>query len=102
LDIKKYFLKHQPKSRKGISLSVKKRGVTQENYVIADLRQDCLHVLSPYGKFIGILRCENGDILSETSAVCVDSEDNIWVDVIYSNLYTMPELFLCSLKLSPS
>jgi hypothetical protein len=29
--------------------------------------------------FIGILRCENGDILSETSAVCVDSEDNIWV-----------------------
>jgi sugar lactone lactonase YvrE len=49
------------------------------NYVIADLRQDCLHVLSPYGKFIGILRCENGDILSDTSAVCVDSEDNIWV-----------------------
>ena len=49
------------------------------NYVIADLRQDCLHVLSPSGKFIGILRCENGDILSGTSAVCVDSEDNIWV-----------------------
>jgi hypothetical protein len=48
-------------------------------YVIADSRQDCLHVLSPYGKFIGILRCENGDILSDTSAVCVDSEENIWV-----------------------
>jgi hypothetical protein len=45
LEIKKYFLKHQPKSRKGI----------------------------------GILRCVNGDILSDTSAVCVDSEDNIWV-----------------------
>jgi sugar lactone lactonase YvrE len=52
---------------------------SEGNYVIADLRQDCLHVLSPYGKFIGILRCENGDILSDTSAVCVDSEDNIWV-----------------------
>jgi hypothetical protein len=37
-----------------------------------------LHVLSPYGKFIGILRYENGDILSNTSALCVDSEDNIW------------------------
>jgi len=49
------------------------------NYVIADLRQDCLHVLSPSGKFIGILRCENDNILSGTSAVCVDSEDNIWV-----------------------
>ena len=49
------------------------------NYVIADLRQDCLHVLSPSGKFIGILRCENSDILSHTSAVCIDSEDNIWV-----------------------
>ena len=49
------------------------------NYVIGDIHQDFLHVLSPYGKFIGILRCENGDILSDTSAVCVDSEDNIWV-----------------------
>jgi len=49
------------------------------NYVIADLSQDCLHVLSPYGKFVGILRCENGDIISNTSALCVDSEDNIWV-----------------------
>ena len=49
------------------------------NYVIADLRHNCLHVLSPYGKFIGILRCENGDTISNTSALCVDSEDNIWV-----------------------
>jgi sugar lactone lactonase YvrE len=49
------------------------------NYVIADLSHNCLHVLSPYGKFIGILRCENGDIISNTSALCVDSEDNIWV-----------------------
>jgi hypothetical protein len=32
----------------------------------------------PYGKFIGILRCENGDIRSNINAVCVDSEDNIW------------------------
>ena len=49
------------------------------NYVIADVLQDCLHVLSPYGKFIGILHCENGDIISNTSALCVDSADNIWV-----------------------
>jgi hypothetical protein len=49
------------------------------NYVIADLCHNCLHVLSPYGKFIGILRCENDDIISNPRAVCVDSEDNIWV-----------------------
>jgi len=49
------------------------------NYVIADLCHNCLHVLSPYGKFIGILRCENGDIISYPGALCVDSEDNIWV-----------------------
>ena len=48
------------------------------NYVIADACHNCLHVLSPYGKFIGILRCENGDAISNTSALCVDSEDNIW------------------------
>jgi hypothetical protein len=48
------------------------------NYVIADFCHNFLHVLSPYGKLIGILRCEKGDILSNTSAVCVDSEDNIW------------------------
>ena len=48
------------------------------NYVIADFCHNFLHVLSPYGKFIGILRYENGDILSNTSALCVDSEDNIW------------------------
>jgi hypothetical protein len=33
-------------------------------YVIADSRQDCLHVLSPYGKFIGIL---NKKVFSEAS-----------------------------------
>jgi hypothetical protein len=48
------------------------------NYVIADFCHNFLHVLNPYGKFIGILRCENGDILSNIYAVCVDSEDNIW------------------------
>jgi hypothetical protein len=48
------------------------------NYVIADFCHNFVHVLSPYGKFIGILRYENGDNLSNTSALCVDSEDNIW------------------------
>ena len=49
------------------------------NYVIADPCHNCLHVLSSYGKFIGILRCENGDIISNPRVLCVDSEDNIWV-----------------------
>jgi hypothetical protein len=31
-----------------------------------------IFVLSPYGKFIGILRCENGDIISNASALCVE------------------------------
>jgi len=49
------------------------------NYVVGDLCRECLHVLSPYGKFIGILRCEDGEILNETNAMCVDSVNDIWV-----------------------
>lgn len=49
------------------------------NYVVADPRRECLHVLSPYGKFIGIMRCEDGEVLNDTSALCVDTENNVWV-----------------------
>jgi hypothetical protein len=59
------------------------------NYVIADICHNCLHVLSPYGKFIGILRCENGDAISNTSALCVDSEDNIWAQQYFNETRTI-------------
>ncbi|XP_052091473.1 uncharacterized protein LOC127728242 [Mytilus californianus] len=49
------------------------------NFIVADIYKECLHVLSPLGKFIGIMRGEEGDSLIESSALCVDSEQNIWV-----------------------
>lgn len=49
------------------------------NFIVADIYKECLHVLSPLGKFIGIMRGEEGDSLIESSALCVDTEQNIWV-----------------------
>ena len=66
-----------PESEKFLPLSL--CSTPDGNYVVGDLCRECLHVLSPYGKFIGILRCEDGEILNEARAMCVDSVNNIWI-----------------------
>ncbi|XP_071156646.1 uncharacterized protein [Mytilus edulis] len=48
-------------------------------FLVVDPHKECLHILNPYGKFIGIVRGEDGDSLADSSAVCVDTENNIWV-----------------------
>lgn len=48
------------------------------NFVISDPNKDYLQVISPNGKFIAVLRCENRESFRGITALCTDSKQNFW------------------------
>ena len=65
------------------------------NFIISDTSKEYLKVISPYGKFVGILRLDNREYLRDIAALCVDSKGYIWtghfhqgtISVIKPNFY---------------
>ena len=65
------------------------------NFLVADPNKECLLVINPYGKLIGILRSDSGTDLSGTSSVCIDNYQNIWAGHINMGTISVlkPNLF---------
>ena len=70
------------------------------DFIVSDPRKDYLLVLTPLGKFTGILRLDSLAHLLDISAICIDYKQNIWTG--HFNLGTIsvltPDLYKNDLK----